>query len=146
MGERPPCKCGHAWDEHDEDGDCTQCLGKLQECDPVAPAKAALIAAVERLGEAGGMGPDLPLLMSRDMTPIFERAAALLENLTQPQPIATAPRDGREVLVWESERRPWRIATWTTVLGIVGWHSGPNLLFPTHWMPLPPGPGGDNER
>ena len=56
-----------------------------------------------------------------------------------PQPIKTAPRD-RFVLLWDGER--WRVGAWATVLGVAGWYSddGWTLLFPTHWMLLPPGP------
>jgi len=55
----------------------------------------ALIAAVERLGEVAGMGPELPLLMSRNMTPIFERAADFIRSL---QAQLTAARERIEEL------------------------------------------------
>jgi len=55
----------------------------------------ALIAAVERLGEAAGLGPELPLLMSQDMTPIFERAAGFIRSL---QAQLTAARERIEEL------------------------------------------------
>ncbi len=68
------------------------------------------------------------------------------------QPISTAPRDGREILIWvpESEFEPgyatsarWGGAHWEDNAGLPLWVDNP-----THWMPLPPPPtqeGGEHE-
>jgi hypothetical protein len=65
------------------------------------------------------------------------------------QPIETAPRDGTEIDLWASGRRwadcHWHLGEW------LRWQSDSvdeepthkRIAFPTHWMPLPPAPGGD---
>lgn len=73
-------------------------------------------------------------------------------------PIETAPRDGTVVQLWL--RRPWsepRIAYWFEPWG--NWQpqgvapdvlrdeiSGIGAAVPSHWMPLPESPGGDDEH
>lgn len=73
------------------------------------------------------------------------------------RPISEAPRDGRVVDVWSGRRRVTD-AAWTEdeTIGKVCWckyewnidvHGdcwGIILPQPTHWMPLPEPPGGDD--
>lgn len=67
------------------------------------------------------------------------------------QPIETAPKDGRNILV--SDGRLVSIGGWLTdidhgaewegQIGMAGWWAfdlGPNNDRPTHWMPLPEPP------
>lgn len=69
---------------------------------------------------------------------------------TQPtpewQPIATAPKDGKEIDVWASGRRwtdvSWHGKYWFAPHGIYdcGAEMEAHGHFPTHWMPKPPAP------
>lgn len=64
------------------------------------------------------------------------------------QPIETAPKDRKAILVYCSERKNTYTAIWGKVGGFWnedGWaHFGGNnngmYEKPTHWMPLPPPP------
>jgi hypothetical protein len=53
------------------------------------------------------------------------------------QPIDAAPMDGTEVLVWDGDHH-W-LAVWRCHED-VWWSMGEGVVFPTHWMPLPPPP------
>ena len=69
--------------------------------------------------------------------------------MTSWQPIETAPKDGRDILVWqpsglfEGRRGVIRTANWATANGLgafrVNAHSFVRL-DPTRWMPLPDPP------
>jgi len=69
---------------------------------------------------------------------ICHEAADEIERLTQWQPIETAPKDGKEILVW------------CPVVGyavVRAWNgSGERLSEPTHWMPLPGPPNTNKEN
>ena len=60
--------------------------------------------------------------------------------LSRWQPIATAPKNGKLVLLWDPRQgiRVGRLrgTNWTTVPGL--W-----TIHPTHWMPLPEPPAED---
>lgn len=65
------------------------------------------------------------------------------------QPIETAPKDGREILLFDRDDLPTVFAgKWAPVAGDGGWWIYADELlqdacaeaFPTHWMPLPPPP------
>lgn len=71
---------------------------------------------------------------------------ALREFILVWQPIETAPKDGRYVLLmipaWYHPPR-WRVARWKdtgATSGFEGYY-GPE---PTHWMPLPPPPAQED--
>ena len=53
------------------------------------------------------------------------------------QPIDTAPKDGRNVLVFDGEPEPY-IAWWH--LTNAEWRASDGAVSPTHWHPLPPPP------
>ena len=68
------------------------------------------------------------------------------------RPIATAPKDGRWILVsavgWEPEITCWSPSVWGD-----GWHSGGigsdsygTSFDPSHWMPLPPPPEDKSDK
>jgi len=69
-----------------------------------------------------------------------------LKQQMQWQPIETAPKDGRDVFIWNDG--PY-IARWTNPDGMFGWwdDSGEVGLqhHPTHWMPLPAPPAVQTE-
>jgi len=69
------------------------------------------------------------------------------------QPISTAPKDGRVIIVFR-KIHGWNVlgyAYWESVRGIDGWISNGfsdppgnlGLAHPTHWCPLPPPPKGE---
>ena len=102
---------------------------------PVVPVSREKIAAVlasafedYRLGAAA---PGYPLeLFQADAI-----LAALRPTDTGWQDIATAPKDGTDVLVCDDETGEGHVSYWTGDC----W-SGRNRFKPTHWMPLHPAP------
>lgn len=60
------------------------------------------------------------------------------------QPIATAPRTSRAILVWNPENKCVFAVTWSTNEERPGWQifGGGYRAFlnPSHWMPLPDAP------
>lgn len=61
-------------------------------------------------------------------------------NLTQWQPIETAPKDGTEILVCNHATLDiwfYHVASWMDGLE---WWNGDARVNPTHWMPLPQPP------
>lgn len=69
------------------------------------------------------------------------------------QPIETAPRDGRPILIWQPDKAyqpqrnydDWRYAIgyWRTDEKIGSWgNRNSAVVTPTYWMPLPPPPRG----
>lgn len=102
------------------------------------------------------------------LTRLLDAAEAneALEAAQAWRPIETAPKDGTWVLVTWAENagssgddegsQPAVVAQWTTLcngMTVKGhwqfaWFDGGyygHIYQPTHWMPLPPPPGGDNE-
>lgn len=79
-----------------------------------------------------------------ELAELMEEAAAALEAV-QWQPIETAPKDGREILA--SEYGYVEIAFWSG--GVSKWigpcdsFGDPVVMAPTHWMPLPAPPEGE---
>lgn len=72
--------------------------------------------------------------------------------MTKWQPIETAPKDGRDVLVWDEETRTtihWGNAAHVLIYGWIkiahADPQDPDLMQPqpTHWMPLPQPPEDD---
>ena len=63
--------------------------------------------------------------------------------MTDPQPIATAPRDGTEILAWSTDMGGWIVVAWDTGKGefCETWDNVGGLGI-TVWVPLPP----DRER
>lgn len=63
------------------------------------------------------------------------------------QPIETAPKDGRRVLLWSAAWHDDPSSGWFG--GVRGWYlayeAGPFKHQPTHWMPLPPPPASATE-
>ena len=94
-----------------------------------------------------------------DLRHVAQKLVAVLDEAAKPapggpkmregwQPIATAPKDGRDFLVWNRENRV-RKARWyersSSDLGISlyegdGVNSFKGGIQPTHWMPLPAPP------
>jgi hypothetical protein len=78
--------------------------------------------------------------------------------MTEWQPIETAPKDGRRILVFEPEFQTGGVVmeaswwdAWNDDESHTGWMPA-NLderdgfyLFPTHWMPLPASPSAMGE-
>lgn len=69
--------------------------------------------------------------------------------MAKPQPIETAPKDGREVLLWTTFYSPmtgdeisrWDIGHWRVYPnGASEWASLGMPCEPTHWAPLPERP------
>lgn len=67
------------------------------------------------------------------------------------QPIGTAPKDGRSILIFEPTKQRsvgdddlrYAIGYWRTWNEQGGWGNRNNaVVSPTHWMPLPPAPDG----
>lgn len=63
-------------------------------------------------------------------------------KLLDAKPIATAPRDGTRILVWDGD--VWRPVNWNGAFG-GSWHccaTGHNGVadYATHWMPMPEPP------
>lgn len=64
------------------------------------------------------------------------------------QPIETAPRDGRPILLWCNDRQYVCGEFWSRADGSAGWEIGHRIdgtviclgLPATHWMPLPEPP------
>lgn len=54
------------------------------------------------------------------------------------QPINTAPRDGSEFLAWIPSGYH-DVVFWHVLAD--HWTTGEDRVYPTHWMPLPRGPG-----
>ena len=92
-------------------------------------ALAEHLSKVERL-----MGPDTLALTAQQGLELLAYAR------NQWQPIATAPKNGKLVLLWDPRQgiRVGRLrgTNWTTVPGL--W-----TIHPTHWMPLPEPPAED---
>ena len=72
--------------------------------------------------------------------------------LTQWQPIETAPKDGRWILVWAPDHNVEKVGWcnkpeggyWSPLL-MDPFDSSPLYYKPTHWMPLPPPPSEEQK-
>ena len=65
------------------------------------------------------------------------------ETPTGWQPIETAPRDGRTLLLWDASREVGILGCWSDEWG--GWEQEESYLEipqPTHWMLIEPSPAG----
>lgn len=60
------------------------------------------------------------------------------------QPISTAPKDGAELLLWTGVKQIVGFYFEDDFGEWVGLYTG-RQIFPTHWQPLPPPPGKENE-
>ena len=80
-----------------------------------------------------------------------EIARATLSAPAEWQPIETAPKDGRHMLLCDGARVSFggwltdidQGAEYEGQIGMAGWWAvdlGPNIYRPTHWMPLPAAP------
>lgn len=59
----------------------------------------------------------------------------------RPQPIATAPRNGSDILGWFPDGSGWLVVWWQPKAK--NWSDGYSALpEPTHWLPLPGAPDG----
>lgn len=69
------------------------------------------------------------------------------ETMTSWQPIETAPRDGRRLLLWDPSRDMPIFGCWAVEWdGWKEWAFDWKLPQPTHWIPVPPAPKeGDDE-
>ena len=59
------------------------------------------------------------------------------------QPIATAPRDGTDIIVYRPTCKPnvYIPQVGTDYFNKSGWQNSTDADQPTHWMPLPDPPG-----
>jgi hypothetical protein len=55
------------------------------------------------------------------------------------QPISTAPKDGTNILIFESDEGTVRISRWRDDTIPTGWTGIERV--PSHWLPLPEPPG-----
>lgn len=125
-------------------------INQPQDAQPEEEAAKLAARIIDAIPEAIGMMPD-PWPVEgpdkRDGQPHRDVAAILLPLLqtldqwqaeTRWRAIATAPKDGTNVLAWD--QRPF-VATWHTAQ--LCWvEVGTSLtLFPSAWMPLPSPPG-----
>ncbi|MGX1587294.1 hypothetical protein [Brevundimonas diminuta] len=99
---------------------------------------------------------------SRDLT----EAAACIREMVEWRPIDTAPRDGTHILIaphmdvalWDHGAERWitNIIPLNSDRTIADdWRARPVMMFeqyasnwgiePTHWLPLPPAPGAEDE-
>jgi hypothetical protein len=114
----------------------------LEEASPVVPVgvSEAVLKAAQSIHNAAIIYEDEALLEDAQIV-----LAALRPTYTGWRDIATAPRDGRVVLVFSAARCVWSVvsAQWRQDWPNGGWdtiskHTTP--IVPTHWMPLPPAP------
>ncbi len=62
------------------------------------------------------------------------------------QPIETAPKDGTQVLLWiGGHSEPWAQTGFFEGGYWLDSYEGIDLSSPTHWMPLPPPPGKEQD-
>lgn len=71
--------------------------------------------------------------------------------MTDWQPIETAPKDGRQFYCGWFYRGRFiyeigKVRTWESGQSSVVHGRSSHLIYPTHWMPLPPPPTEDNEQ
>lgn len=106
-------------------------------------------ALIERLEAVHTLDTPRSVTTGSLINPDGPEAAAALRDLTEWRDIATAPRDGTEIVAWNRSDRiicHWHkspscaggwVTHWETVSGYdVGW----NTVHPTHWLPLPSAP------
>lgn len=74
----------------------------------------------------------------------LSKARAVLNEWPDWQPIASAPQDGTEVIVWDGTRRWiayfWEGDWWSTGIDDDGEYGNDFVIYPTHYQdaPLPP--------
>ncbi len=95
------------------------------------------------------IGKDGRPVLARDLEDRLEEALTLTKaernkpRVDEWQPIGTAPKDGKDILVgWHSDH--YERFIWTRAGQVKGiwYHSGGTgvVCYPTHWMPLPEPP------
>ncbi len=83
-------------------------------------------------------------------------AAACIREMVEWRPIETAPKDGTLILCLYPDRhgqdqlslRYWAVGDWPSSGRTEGWsdqHRQLRKTEPTHWLPLPPAPGEEDE-
>jgi hypothetical protein len=104
---------------------------------PAEARQRALEAAADAIGDAWDTDED-----DDERLRVYARAAVQAWEAALWQPIETAPRDGTRFHAWIP---PNDMMTTGTVANCF-WHLGgwyhPYFTEPTHWRPIPAGPGG----
>jgi hypothetical protein len=92
---------------------------------------------------------DMAIMAEEWQHPIIDDAIAALEAFAKPQPIETAPKDGRKFLAFTCDYQfgsrfntRWQEGRWDgrTPDDAVGSFQSDNGQIITHWLPLPPDP------
>ena len=89
-------------------------------------------------------------ILDRLDTPMEGDTKYIRADLTpQWQPIETAPKDGVEILGFDSKNKTYHV----TIYDGYSWHNPDNHyysealgFYPTHWMPLPTPPKGHDDE
>jgi hypothetical protein len=114
----------------------------LEAASPVVPVGVSVDALAQEIRRVDGRHTLGAGALAEALLPFL---AALRPTDTGWRAIATAPKDGRVVLVFSAARCVWSVvsAQWRQDWPNGGWdtiskHTTP--IVPTHWMPLPPAP------
>lgn len=84
------------------------------------------------------------------MTPatraLLTEAAACIREMVAWRPIETAPRDGTEIIAMIARKRVRLAWYFKPSSRTEGWlDENGRSITPTHWLPLPPAPGAEDE-
>lgn len=78
------------------------------------------------------------------LIPLADAACDYADANCRAFPIATAPRDGTEIMIWDQDVEEWYKAGWSTIDNrfMIYYHSDSHSkkVNLTHWRPLPPPP------